>query len=440
MTDVTVSELRQSIGIAASSEKNWVKENPIAVGESKIINLPRAFSDQISYITKISSKHLIIPLEGALQGWDLERHTPAGKYEMNADTLIVDLVLDGCSRSLFCLTSDVVPVRRLDGFGIHVSLFLIRVGIPEPGSTQELDFEETARMTLTLPFSSEIYFLNASERMFCSVFSCSPKQTTGIWVVLDWDTEEAVMFDTGIPYSYGKVRVSLSAERDFLVVYSENKDCVFRRWYSLMDVPRSSQPWSALEFVSTNAQQPAKSEISKWDNAFKLLSQPGSAPYVFWQLHQNPCPPSLGIPDRFSTIILYASLSDLDSSLKTWRIVQHYSDQNGPCSPARALITLSYPVLSPNEPSEHYMPILCLSFNHIGWIEEIKAEDGNKRVFKLLTLPDPGTTHRGDLTSTARALDIPSEELEDVLHVLLDATQGLIIAATFSNVLRVYHY
>lgn len=96
--------------------------------------------------------------------------------------------------------------------------------------------------------------------------------------------------------------------------------------------------------------------------------------------------------------------------------------------------------MSPSEPDDHSIPITCIAFNHFGWIEETIADGSMKRVMKIVTFPDPGVTLTEDLVHTAKELDIPSEVLEGVYHVLLDETQGLVILATVADTLQVYQY
>jgi hypothetical protein len=85
-------------------------------------------------------------------------------------------------------------------FGMHIRLSALRITVPEPEESQVIKFEPLKKLTLLLPFSSEVHILDASRRMICAAFYIRDSNSMGIMVVFDWNTEEAGMFDTGIPY------------------------------------------------------------------------------------------------------------------------------------------------------------------------------------------------------------------------------------------------
>lgn len=231
----------------------------------------------------------------------------------------------------------------------------------------------------------------------------------------------------------------LSDDADCLIIVSEDQGSEFRRWYRLTELGFSTSDWNALKFKLVGVLAPVKREAFKWERESKLLAEPNTS-RSFWHIDQTPPHPYAGIPLRTSTVILYITVPEgnPDPNRRIWRVMQYYSDRNGPCSPTRSVVTLSRPAVSPYDADGD--PILCISFNHLGWIEDFESEEGRKRVLKLVTLPDPGTYFEDDLTGTARTLDIPSDVLADACHVLLDATQGLIIVATLSNGVRTYYY
>lgn len=84
---------------------------------------------------------------------------------------------------------------------MHIRLAPLRIDVPAPEDEEQLlNFEPMKKITLLLPFSSEVHILDASRRMLCAGFSIQESLHMGILIIFDWETEEAAMFDTGIPY------------------------------------------------------------------------------------------------------------------------------------------------------------------------------------------------------------------------------------------------
>lgn len=114
LSEFSLTELKQSILAVYYSEANWSKDEAKAIAVPYTIDLrdQEISLDQVSYITKFTSRHLVIPLmHGGLLGWDLKKQASAGKIEMPADSLLIDLALDALTRSLVCLVGNVAPVR-----------------------------------------------------------------------------------------------------------------------------------------------------------------------------------------------------------------------------------------------------------------------------------------------------------------------------------------
>lgn len=253
----------------------------------------------------------------------------------------------------------------------------------------------------------------------------------------------------------------LSSDGRYLSIDSELVGKNIRRTYDLNAIERSHGTWNATEFHPSEVLEPTNTHTHVWKVEPGVLSMPSTSPYLFWELNQLPTPP-FGAPNRVSTVILYVTVpqNDINPSpgQKVWRIGQHYSDAHGPCAKSRTIATLSRPVLGPNEADEHGMPLVCLSFNQFGWVTEEddnealalgtvegeepgdRARRRTKRVLKLMTFPDPGEVYEGDLSSSAKTLDIPSSVLDQAYHVVLDSTQGLVMVGTLSNALFVYKY
>ncbi|KAL5501036.1 hypothetical protein ACEPAH_9423 [Sanghuangporus vaninii] len=450
LQSVRTDELKRSVLLAALAENNWLQKRPKARAASQSIELRSAISPDVSldknaYITKFTSKHLLIPLEGGkMVGWNLKDNTSVGSFDIGPDCMVLDLALEKPTRTLLGAVARVAPVRLDDSFGMHVRIGILRIAVPEDNLPQDLIFERTKEVTLLLPFTSEVHLLDVSRRMFCVAFGSHESNVMAILVMFDWDTEEAGIINTGIPYDHGRslIGVHLSPEGDSIVLVSENEGSEIRRWYRLGDMTPSSEIWNVLAYESGPVAHPAREEVFKWEaEPSVLLKTEGTNAFMFWTIDQLPEPPYPEIPTRVSTIVLYlatpAEPEGPNPSEKTWRVAQYYSDKNGPCSPSRSILTLRNPAL---DPVENHTPIVCVSFNHVGWVEEVNEDGAVVRKMKLVTFPDPGTIHEGDLADTASTLDIPSDILKSAYHVLLDATQGLILVATVEQTLHIYRY
>lgn len=115
--DVDAHELKRSVLLASSAEKNWSSETPKARGPSRIIDFTKVLGTNVSleqgaYITKFTSKHMLLPMaDGGILGWNLKENTPAGTHKMDPDCIIVDLALEKVTHELIALIGKVVPVR-----------------------------------------------------------------------------------------------------------------------------------------------------------------------------------------------------------------------------------------------------------------------------------------------------------------------------------------
>lgn len=463
-----VLELKKSVIKASHADKNWLSSHPKALGPPRIIKLQENDTvhdislDQVAYITKFTSRHLMIPLNnGGILGWDLEKNNSAGKHIMNNNAVLMDIALDKETNSFIALLGVVAPVRRDGSFGIHIRMTVLRISIPLNETEGPLCFTELAKLTVLVPFTSEVHLLDASRKMLCVVYKNEESETLRILLIHNWETEECSLIDTNVPYVYGRslIGLHLSDDGENLILVSEEKGREIRRFLHIKGLKSFTELWNVLDNSSRAVVPPTTGRIFDWKNEIQDLQDDELfRPYLFWQLDQIPSPPSKSIPGRVSTMVLYVSSNDnemeereedgfviLDLPKRTWSIAQYYSDQDGPCSSSRNFATIRDPALNtePIEVGDQLVPMMCLSFNHFGWIQEVVDElDKHKksRVLKLLTFPDPGCTYIGDLADTAKTLDIPSDVLDDANHILIDATQGLIMVATNSKTLQAYYY
>ena len=97
---------------------------------------------------------------------------------------------------------------------MHIRLSALRINVPEPEDPQVIEFVPESKITLLLPFSSEVHILDASKKMICAAFSIKNSLNMGILIIFNWDSEEAALFDTGIPY----VSLSLSISIRFMLL------------------------------------------------------------------------------------------------------------------------------------------------------------------------------------------------------------------------------
>ena len=81
-----------------------------------------------------------------------------------------------------------------------LKLVILRVQFPEPDSDQLFDFEELSEILMPCLFAIELHFLDASRRMLCSVFSPHESESTGLFVVFDWNTKLCALVDIGLRY------------------------------------------------------------------------------------------------------------------------------------------------------------------------------------------------------------------------------------------------
>ncbi len=83
---------------------------------------------------------------------------------------------------------------------MDLKLVILRVQFPEPESDDPFVFEELQQMLMPCFFAVELHFLDTARRMLCSVFTQPENGSTGLIVILDWQTNLCAVVDIGIPY------------------------------------------------------------------------------------------------------------------------------------------------------------------------------------------------------------------------------------------------
>jgi hypothetical protein len=106
--EADVPSLRRSILAMNSAEKNWQSDCPRTTGPPLVVRFdskPATVAlDQAGYITKFTSKHLLVPMaDGTLLGWNMKSGEPAGEHQMEQDSVLIDLAQVTNSRSLMGL-------------------------------------------------------------------------------------------------------------------------------------------------------------------------------------------------------------------------------------------------------------------------------------------------------------------------------------------------
>ena len=124
------------------------------------------------------------------------------------------------------MSGEYFPVRLTDlneinrageSNGMHIRVSVLYIHIPEPGSNEDLHFHKRTQFTLLVPVNAEMHILDPSRRMICVAFSCIHSKSMGILVMFDWDTEEAAVFDTGLPYVRFPIRILTYVEINMIL-------------------------------------------------------------------------------------------------------------------------------------------------------------------------------------------------------------------------------
>ena len=71
---------------------------------------------------------------------------------------------------------------------------------PDPDSDDPFVFEELQQMLMPCFFAVELHFLDTARRMLCSVFTPHENGSTGLIVILDWQTKLCAVVDIDLPY------------------------------------------------------------------------------------------------------------------------------------------------------------------------------------------------------------------------------------------------
>lgn len=139
------------------------------------------------------------------------------------------------------------------------------------------------------------------------------------------------------------------------------------------------------------------------------------------------------IPIRFSTALVFNR-----PGTPIWRLAQHYSSPEGPCTNQRFVATITDPVLVPHDMEMFIQPLLDVDFSHAVWIEW--TGDEAKRM-RLATFPSPESIEGFDSPDVAvKTLDVPSEVLDVAQHLVIDQSQGSIMISSFSGDFHIYQY
>ena len=309
------------------------------------------------------------------------------------------------------------------------------------------------------------------------------------------------------------ITLRLSSCGDFVTAHSELDGEEQYRTYSLSALRAACQPkpWCPMDMgtypVIHSAEAAFGSGSFKWTTGSDNLdkSMVGSLPLRVWTLRQ--WWPVIGkVPEWSSRIILYMQQG---AGGCKWKIAQYYSTPDGPWDygchcrtrAAEAGASTTEDESAPPQHEEHALatsnptsqspspvtlcrftaditkpqllpqgdpslPLVAISFNHVGWIELVQPDvqpntgDGTaptprlqkRRIFKMVTFPDPTMCPCSDSTSCecgtqgktvqpqVSTLDIPNGVLSKACHIIIDPITGSILITTSMNKLHTFKY
>lgn len=240
--------------------------------------------------------------------------------------------------------------------------------------------------------------------------------------------------------------------------------------------------------------------------------------YQYWNLSQW-WPKCEGVPVRFSRVFFYFTNTletPIPDDRPMWSVVQQYTTDDRPCVsdiddggefdvdaiPKTFYFSMDDPVLIPFD--DHGFPLMGVSFNHIGWVDQIPAQqvdavsepvlsaDGDataskpgpstrsqsrlsrllstarrqtgsapssapltdgeepeqprppkkRRIFRLVAFPPPGAPASlyAREARGERTLDIPEEVLDEALHIFLEPALGAVLILTSKNEIHRFDY
>ncbi|EJC97852.1 uncharacterized protein FOMMEDRAFT_171265 [Fomitiporia mediterranea MF3/22] len=404
-SSLTAAQLKQSVLLTTAAEESWLGATPTHVARPHPVRLDDVDLDHASYIMKFTSRrHLVLPTKaGELVGWDTRTKTCAGKYDMGADSVLINVQGDYATRSLYWITG---KISSDPDFEQNLHIKILRIQFPEPSSSNPVGFEVLGDLVTPWSLAAELHFLDASQRMICAVFLNEETCTAGLHVVLDWSTGLSCIFDTGTIYEYGRavIGLHLSTDKQHIILRSEQCGMEVRRAYSLNEMKERAFIWNAARRSSMMQSLPCMKSVAlaltRWEHEDPAFDY-AMAPHTVWVLPQW-WPTLPGVPRRTSTIILYLAPEDgpMGQMRRVWRAAQHYSEAvesvledddelveryellgcsgemvgGAPCSSARSIVDIGGNAVTISL-GHHGLPILAQSFNHLGWIEETYEDD-----------------------------------------------------------------
>lgn len=88
-----------------------------------------------------------------------------------------------------------------------MQFYILRIQFPSGTDAEErIQYTRITGFTLPYAYIIEMHILDVNRRMLCMVLLCPATKTLYLYIVLDWDTKEWIILNTGLEY----VRVSFS--------------------------------------------------------------------------------------------------------------------------------------------------------------------------------------------------------------------------------------
>jgi len=505
LQQLNVQQLRQAVIRTALLEHNWGNDKAVRIGIAKKVALRFPVTSPRSlFYTVFVRKYLLSPTEDRhLTVWDLERGKSIGKYDMRrtfaASGLILAVREHYPSHSLFYIvTGNLISAD----FGHTMEFYILHIRFPDENSAEPAKFQQVADFSFSMMQTVAMYILDAVRRIVCVVCRYPETDMLGIYVVLDWNTGESNLINTGLTYEYRKsvLGVRLSTDGQFILIRTERDGKEVMQCHSLASLregsttscwkaklfhpPASPEPQNVSETTSiwcdeTDASSPFYQPLFTSPNAY---ADDNVDTVVFRCWNMSPWWPDYpDTPRPTSCVVLYrTTVTDPGpgANNQTWRISQYFTSGDvdktdldgiarpiGPFARRRFVITLKDPVLVSVLDDE--MPVLGFSYNQAAWVEQVVEEEtfagtppaiaaqvarrmlGRGRrmkkrlVARIASFPDPGTCpgEEGcEMGSSIKTLDVPPRVLAAARDISIDSELGTVSIITKSNAVHIYSY
>ncbi len=89
---------------------------------------------------------------------------------------------------------------NLSDFGHTMEFYILHIRFPDENSAEPAKFQQVADFSFSMMQTVAMYILDAVRRIVCVVCRYPETDMLGIYVVLDWNTGESNLINTGLTY------------------------------------------------------------------------------------------------------------------------------------------------------------------------------------------------------------------------------------------------